>query len=172
MFDISVEQILKVKPPVRAVTYKRLMIAACAFSALFVIYAIGVLTTALMVFLTVILFRYYDAEYEYILVEKAMDVDRIMARSRRKHMGTYDFSKMEMMAPAGHGKLETYERMNCKVFNYASGYAPEKEYVVFMNSNKEMIKMILEPDERMLSALEKIAPQKVCRREENVEKKQ
>lgn len=172
MFDISVEQILKVKPPGRALAYKVLMITACVFSAFFVIYAIGVLSTALLAVFTFFLFQYYDAEYEYILVEKTMDVDRIMARSRRKHLGTYDFSKMEMMAPPGHAKLETYERMNCKVFNYASGYCPEREYIVFMNSNQEMVKLILEPDEKILSALEKIAPRKVYRREENREKNQ
>lgn len=166
MFDISIEQILKVKPPGKAIIIKTLMIIVCIFSAFLVIYAIGVLTLALMVVFTFFVFQYYNAEYEYSLVDTSLDVDRIMARSRRSRLGTYDFSKMEIMAPAGHAKLETYERMNCRVSNYASGYCPEKEYVVFLNNNREMIQLILEPNEEMLSAIEKIAPRKVFRRAE------
>lgn len=165
--DISIEQIIKVKQPEKARIFKALMLIACCLSGIFVIYAIGVLSLAILVVLTVILFRYYDAEYEYIFVDKSMDVDRIMARSSRRRMGSYDFSKLEIMAYAGHDKLETYERMNCKTCNYASGYNPDKEYVVFINNNGEMIKLIIEPNEKIIDVIKHIDSRKVFLREEN-----
>ncbi|MGN0480778.1 MAG: DUF6106 family protein [Lachnospiraceae bacterium] len=165
--DISIEQIIKIKQPEKAKVFKILMIIACCVSAIFIIYAIGILSLAIMVVLTVFMFRYYDAEYEYIFVDKSMDIDRIMARSSRKRMGSYDFSKLEIMAYAGHGKLETYERMNCKTYNYASGYNPDKEYIVYINNNNEMIKLIIEPNDKIIDAIKRIDTRKVFLREEN-----
>lgn len=163
----SIEQIVVVKQPQKAMLYKALMIVACCVSAIFVVYAIGVLSTAILVVLTFMLFRYYDAEYEYTYVEKNLDVDRIMARSSRKRLGSYDFSKMEIMAYAGHDKLGTYDRMNCKTYNYASGFNPDKEYIVYLNNNSEMVKLVFEPNEKMVEAIRKIDSRKVFVREEN-----
>ncbi len=165
MLDVSIEQILKVKQPSIAKVFKVVMIILCALSLFFVIYAIGILTTAILVVLTVILFRYYDAEYEYIFVDKYMDVDRIMARSSRRRLNSYDFAKMEIMAYPGHDKLQTYERMNCKTYNYASGYHPEKEYVVFINHNSEMVRLIIEPKDEIIEAICKIDRRKVFLRD-------
>lgn len=171
MLDVSIEQIIKIKQPEKAKVFKILMIVLCVLSLFFVIYAIGILTTAILVVLTVFMFRYYDAEYEYIFVDRYMDVDRIMARSSRKRLGTYDFGKMEIMAYPGHEKLSTYERMQCRTYNYASGYNPDKEYVVFINNNNEMVRLILEPDDRIIEALCKIDRRKVFLRESQIEAK-
>ena len=160
MLDVAIEQILKVKPPAKALFFKVGMILACIVSALFALYVIGLLSLALLIVGTVLLFQYYDAEYEYTLVEKNLDVDRIMAKSRRKRLGSYNFSKLEIMAPAGHEKLAEYERTDCKVMNYASGYNPEHEYVAYVKDG-ELIKLILEPNERMLEAFCKMDSRKV-----------
>lgn len=159
--DISMEYIIKVKEPKNAKIYKVLLLVACCITAFFVFYPIGVLSLAALVVFTILLFRYYDAEYEYLLVDKYLDVDRIMARSSRKKLGSYDLSKLEIMAFPGNERLTAYEQKNCKSYNYASGYKSESEYVIYLNNNNEMIKLIVEPDDRMLEAIKRIGGNKV-----------
>ena len=40
-----------------------------------------------------------DVEYEYLYVDKELTVDKVMAKSRRKRVATYDLGKIEILAP-------------------------------------------------------------------------
>lgn len=163
MNDISIEQILKVNPPKYAMPLKILMIVLSVLSVVLIpsIMAIGVLLTVGLIAFTVIMFRYYDYEYEYSLVEKELTVDRITAKSSRRRCGVYDVAKLAVMAPAGSEKLESYERQNCKSYNYSSNTDPSATYVLFIPSNKEMVRVILEPNEAMKQAIWEMGPSKV-----------
>ena len=38
-----------------------------------------------------------DVEYEYLYVDKELTVDKVMAKSRRKRVATYDLGKIEIL---------------------------------------------------------------------------
>jgi len=86
MYNVSTEQIIKVKAPKNALIFKIIMIIACILAVTTIpqTHAFGLLLFAVLVVFTVFVFRYYNAEYEYSLVDGELTVDRIMARTRRK----------------------------------------------------------------------------------------
>lgn len=102
-----------------------------------------------------------DIEYEYLYVGKEISVDKVMAKSKRKKAGSYVLEQMEVMAPVGSHRLDAYQNRQMKTVDYSSGVAqkPEKRYMMVMND----CRVILEPNEAMLKAVQDVAPRKVFR---------
>lgn len=86
MNSLPTEQIIKTKAPTSSIIFKTVMIIACILAVTTIpsTYALGILLLAVLVVATVIVFKYYNAEYEYSLVDNDMTVDKIMSRSMRK----------------------------------------------------------------------------------------
>lgn len=104
---------------------------------------------------------YAGIEYEYLYVDREISVDKVLAKSKRKKAGNYTLEQMEIMAPVGSHRLDSYRNRQIKVVDYSSGVAqqPEKRYMMVMND----CKVILEPNEAMLKAIQDVAPRKVFR---------
>lgn len=104
---------------------------------------------------------YASVEYEYLYVDREISVDKVLAKSKRKKAGNYTLEQMEIMAPVGSHRLDSYQNRQVKVVDYSSGVAqqPEKRYMMVMND----CKVILEPNEGMLKAIQDVAPRKVFR---------
>ena len=161
MDNISIEQIIKVNPPKYVKTLKVAMILLCVFSLLFIVMPYGVFLPIGFVIVTFLMFRYYNAEFEYSLIEKELTIDRIISKSSRKKCGTYDIGRIEIMAQYGSDKLLNTEKRNFKTYNYSSNVDISKSYVLVVPCNKEMVRIILDPDERMKENIWKLAPSKV-----------
>lgn len=101
-----------------------------------------------------------DIEYEYLYLEREISVDKVMAKSRRKKAGTFSVEQMEIFAPLNSHRLDSYRNMNTKTLDYSSGIAsqPERRYMMIYNGNT---KVILEPNEAMIKAVQSVAPRKV-----------
>lgn len=100
-------------------------------------------------------------EYEYLYVDKEISVDKVLAKSKRKKAGSYTMEQMEIMAPLGSHRLDSYKNRQLKTVDYSSGIPqqPEKRYMMVMND----CQVILEPNETMLKAIQDVAPRKVFR---------
>ncbi len=101
-----------------------------------------------------------NIEYEYLYVDKEISVDKVMAKSRRKKVGTYSVEQMEIFAPLNSHRLDSYKNRNTKTLDYSSGIAaqPEKRYMMVCNGG---INVILEPNEAMIRAVQNVSPRKV-----------
>ncbi|NLL78295.1 MAG: hypothetical protein GX234_00475 [Clostridiales bacterium] len=101
-----------------------------------------------------------DLEYEYLYVDKQLSIDKVMAKSRRKKVEEFDLERMEVLAPIQSYHLDDYKNKNYKTVDYSSGVAeqPDKRYVMYFNGEK---KVILEPDPKLIKAIQNIAPRKV-----------
>lgn len=101
-----------------------------------------------------------DIEYEYLYLEREISVDKVMAKRRRKKVGTFSVEQMEIFAPLNSHRLDSYRNMNTKTLDYSSGIAnqPERRYMMIYNGNT---KVILEPNEAMIKAVQSVAPRKV-----------
>ena len=163
MENISVEQIIKLKQPADAIFYKVGLAVLTIVSIFLIRYLVGfgVILTACFGLFLVLLWRYYDAEFEYELVDNRLSVDRIMAKSARRHCGTYDIGKIEIMAPAFSEKIAYKEHQKLKTFDYSSNTDKSNTFIAYLPSENEMVRVILEPDERMLDAIKSIARGKV-----------
>ncbi len=102
-----------------------------------------------------------DVEYEYLYLDKEVSVDKVMAKSKRKKAGSFSIDQMEIMAPLNSHRLDSYRNREVKkVYDFSSGVAcqPEKRYMLFFAGET---KVVIEPNEEMIKAIQTIAPRKV-----------
>jgi hypothetical protein len=85
-----------------------------------------------------------------------------MAKSKRKRVATFDMGKMEIMAPIKSYHLDNYKNRTDKVVDYSCGEErkPDLRYVFFYDGKQ---KVIFEPNQEMVKAIQTIAPRKVFR---------
>ena len=101
-----------------------------------------------------------DLEYEYLYVDKELTVDKVMAKSRRKRVAVFSLDKMEIVAPVKSWHLDNYKNRSGKAIDYSSGEEkqPDKRFVFYYDGQK---KVIFEPNEEMIKAMQTVAPRKV-----------
>ena len=80
-----------------------------------------------------------DLEYEYLYLDKELVVDKVMAKTRRKRVGTYSLDRMEIMAPIKSYHLDNYKNRTVKVKDYSVGeeLQPDKRYAMFYRRWRE-----------------------------------
>ena len=99
MSDSYVECLVKAKQPTWAKILKVLLIALTVLSCLVMFVFIIFLPVALAAGVgAYFLNMYTDLEYEYLYLDKELSVDKIMAKSKRKRVGTYSLDRMEVFA--------------------------------------------------------------------------
>lgn len=114
-------------------------------------------------FLCYVVFRNTSVEYEYTFVNGEFDVECIYGKSKRKKAMSFDFNKLEVLAPADNQRVLGYEhRRDIKTFNYSSGYEDSQLYVaVVYGKNGSLGRIIFEPSEDMVNAIKRHCPSKV-----------
>lgn len=164
MSESYVELLVARKPSVAMRFLKMLMIMLTVAFVLLLITLPGVVGLFLAAIAGVGAYfanMYASVEYEYLYVGKEISVDKVLAKSKRKKAGNYVLDQMEIMAPVGSHRLDSYKNRQMKTVDYSSGVAqqPEKRYMMVMND----CRVILEPNETMLKAIQDVAPRKVFR---------
>ncbi|MCM1118440.1 MAG: DUF6106 family protein [bacterium] len=103
---------------------------------------------------------YSDLEYEYLYLDKELVIDKVMAKSKRKRVATYQVDRMEIMAPIHSYRLDNYKNRQVKVKDYSIGeeLKPDLRYAVYYEGGE---KLILSPSEQMIKAIRNVAPRKV-----------
>lgn len=101
-----------------------------------------------------------NTEYEYLYVDREISVDRILAKNRRKKVGTYTVDRMEILAPINSYRLDSYKNRQTKNIDYSVGVAeqPDRRYVLYYEGG---IKLILNPSPEFIKAIQNVAPRKV-----------
>ena len=101
-----------------------------------------------------------NLEYEYLYLDREISVEKVMEKCRRKKVGTYGIDQMEILAPLNSHRLDSYRNRELKTADYSSRVAaqPERRYMMVWNGDT---KIILEPNEEMIKAVQSIAPRKV-----------
>ena len=120
-------------------------------------------TIALLICILVVFFlwRKIDREYEYIYTDGNLDVDVIYGRSARKRLLSADTRDFQFIAYGGstayHAKIEAkYD----KTLDRGAGGIRDNSYVGVVTRGDKTIKLIFEPDERMVAALKRYIPRK------------
>ena len=102
-----------------------------------------------------------DLEYEYLYLDRELTVDKVMAKSKRKRVAVYSLDKMEIVAPVKSWHLDNFKnRQTSRNVDYSSGEEkqPDKRFVFYYEGNQ---KVIFEPSEEMVKAMQFAAPRKV-----------
>ncbi|HKM33610.1 MAG TPA: DUF6106 family protein [Lachnospiraceae bacterium] len=106
------------------------------------------------------LYLHTDLEYEYLYLDKELSIDKIMGKTKRKKVGTFEIERMEILAPIHSYHLDSYKNRTAKILNYSIGREekPDKRFAMYYDGKT---KIILSPNEQLLKAIRTIAPRKV-----------
>ena len=102
-----------------------------------------------------------DYEFEYLLLNKELSVDKIIAKSKRKSLASYDLNKMEIMCPLNSHELDRYRNNNIMVKYFSSDKEGITPYVIVYHGENGDELVYVEPDERFISAVKNLFPRKV-----------
>lgn len=142
---------------------KVLMIAATAAAVIAAVLFVNPIFFILAVALCVAdyyVFPMFDLEYEYTYVNGDIDVDKIMAKSRRKKLGNYEIENLVVMGPTGCDAVKDYLSKG-KMHDYTSLDPQKKSYTLVYqkDSDTDIIKVEI-PDEVAMD-MRRFGPRKV-----------
>ncbi len=162
MSDIYVECLVKAKTSGAAKFLKGLLIALTVILGLggcmgIEFAFIGAIITGVAAYFVNL---YTDVEYEYLYLDKELSVDKVLAKSKRKRVGTYTIDRLEALAPIKSYHLDNFKNRDVKVKDYSIGeeLQPDLRYALYYEGGE---KLILSPSEELVKALRSVAPRKV-----------
>ena len=166
MGDLYSECIVKRKTPKYTLAIKLLIFLAMCIAITFMVLMVSVIPFIIAVAFGVLYYFYstsVDLEYEYTFVNGKLDVDKIMNKARRRRLLAFDFNHLEIMAAEKSHLLDSYRQKTCKVYDFTSNNSENADriYVIYGTDKNEMIKILFEPDEKMLNDMRNNAPRKV-----------
>lgn len=114
----------------------------------------------LMGVLTWLVFRNTNVEYEYGYFEGELNIDKIMNRSTRKKVGSFDFNRMDFMAPSDSNRF--YGANNRTRYDFSVCDDSVKSYTaVLYDSRNNVCELKFTPNEELVAAIKKNCPRKV-----------
>lgn len=159
-----VEYIVKKQEPKSAILVKAGLISMCAivfFGLVLTLDQFMLLAFVAAVFIAVMIFRNYNMEYEYIWFDGELQVDKIIAKSSRRKGNTFNFARLEVMAPVGHSSLLRLENGGYKVMDYSANDPELVTYSAFVMCNNELVNLVFNPNEKLVQAIKYANQQKV-----------
>ena len=153
-------------------TMLKCLIVAAAFILAIAVYIIfinipliaflGLFAAAAIIYGAWKLIKSFNIEYEYILTSHDLDVDRIIAKSRRKRLVSIDLRNIEIMAPVSEKYRHEYENDGIKEkFNASTGDASTEYFIKFSHKEKGHALLLFNPCESVIKFCKHAAPRKV-----------
>jgi hypothetical protein len=163
MNEIYAEAGVKKKKTFGFYALRLLMIIVAAVAFLFSLQSsIMLIFAALFVLAIIYLFPRLNVEYEYIFCDGQLDFDKIMGNSKRKTVLRIDFAQVEIMAPEGSHALDNYNNIATTTKDFSSGNKEIKPYIIILRKNETKIKILFEPNEKMISCIKMKNQRKVA----------
>lgn len=160
MSDFYTEHLVKRKTPARDIALKGILILVTVIAFMLVFFIpIAIIAPVIMICLDVFLFRNMDLEYEYLFVNGNLDIDKIMAKSKRKRIFEMTVNELEVLAPSGAPELRQYQSL--KAQNYSSCTAGAETYEMIVTQNGSKKRIIFEPNSVIVDGFRMLAPRKV-----------
>lgn len=162
MSDVYVECLVKAKQSPMGKFFKVLLITLTVIFGLMAM--VGIVIGLIVAVVTGVgayfVNLYTDIEYEYLYLDKELTVDKVMAKSKRKRVGTYSVDRMEVFAPIRSYHLDSFKNRTVKEKDYSIGeeLQPDQRYVIYYEGGE---KLILSPSEELVKAVKNVAPRKV-----------
>ena len=103
-----------------------------------------------------------DLEFEYLFVNGELDIDKVMAKTKRKKVISLDIPQADLVAPVTSHRMDYYNgNQKLKTMDYSSGNPEHKRFAIITRVGTEACRVIVEPDEKMANLIKNSAPSKV-----------
>lgn len=156
------EWLVKRKAPAYTYAIKAVMIFLCAISAVLALTtAFGILILTAVGAATYFLFQNLNLEFEYLVVNDQLSIDKIMGRSRRKKAWEGSMEKIQIVAPSDSYLLKDFERPDMKTMDFSSRAPGAKTYSLIHQNGAITTKVIFEPNDKILHCMRQKNPRKV-----------
>ena len=162
MSDMYVECLVKAKSSALGKFFKVLLIILTAIMVFFTLlgFAVAFVVAVVCGVGAYFINLYTDIEYEYLYLDRELTIDKVMAKTKRKRVATYNLDRIEVMAPVFSYHLDNYKNRQVKVKDYSIGYEekPDKRYAVYYEGGE---KLILSPSEELVKVMKNTSPRKI-----------
>lgn len=136
-------------------------LAACVLTLLFTVYSKYLFGFALFLIVmawwgAVYLIKARNVEYEYILTNSEMDIDRIVARRKRKRMLTVNFRLIDICARVDDPEFKSvYENTAnfAKIYDFSGDGASSAVYFVDFQNDSGRIRVLFQPNDKIKESL-------------------
>ena len=162
MNESYAEYLVRRKTPAYAWLVTGLLGVITAFFV-FMAMTAGVLSVILMFvfgFLTYLSYRNFHVEFEYLYVDKQLNVDKILGKAKRKKAYECSMEEIQMIAPSDSHVLSDY-KVTGKTLDCSSRMPGVKTYTAVIQKGSESIRLIFEPNDKMLHCFRQTALRKV-----------
>ena len=162
MVELMIEQLIQKRTTMKDNAIKAGLIALTALS--FFLFMSGNLIFTIL-FIVLVFVDYYvlrrmGVEYEYTYFDGGLDIAKVMNKQFRKELFSTDLKEeMEILAPSDHADLQ-YCQVE-KTLDYSSQMPENKTYTMVTKWKGQKVKLVFEPNEKMLNSIRDIAPRKV-----------
>ena len=102
----------------------------------------------------------FDLEYEYLYVGGDIDIDKIMAKRKRKRVASYSKDNLEIMAPTGSDHVASYIK-NAKIRDFTSADPQAKTWTLVYGGENSSDVICLELTQEIAQDMRRFAPRKV-----------
>lgn len=160
--DTFFEQIIKIRLNGKAkaiitaiIVFDALLVAFLLFVCLWLAPAIILLVVAAVIYGGYKLASLLSIEYEYIYTNGDLDVDKIVAKSNRKRIVSIKCSEIEKY---GEYKGQQAPGSVKNTFVFCNPDSEAQVYIIAKDRNLGMVMMVLAPNERLRTELEKAVP--------------
>lgn len=110
---------------------------------------------AAVVYFSYVLISRFSVEYEYVLTNSELDIDKIYAKRKRDRVLSIDIKKFEICTPVGS---QDAEADIVKDFSSRTG---EGAYFALFNDDGKKVKIIFNPSRKMLDIMKMYSPEKI-----------
>jgi len=178
MGDLYLEKIVRRAPTIKDSLLKVLILFAAvglSYGIMSVVYAdpegplIQYAQLFLMLVVGILIGAYYlaiqlNVEHEYIVTNGEIDIDRIIAKRRRKRLCTIPPLDVEIMAPYTDEYKHYYDKNGDFAHTYdttASKYSKNRWLIVAATKKYGRVRVLFEPTDRMVEHMREYMPRKV-----------
>lgn len=158
MMDVFVEQIVAIKKMRKDfAAYAGIILLALMLMLIGYIFLtpIFIAVVAVVIFGAYKLFLRFNIEYEYIVTNGTMDVDKIIAKSSRKRMISFDISSIQRIEKY-NGVLPTDIENDCVFF--CNKNDNNAFIVCYKEEGKQQKTFVFAPNEKVREAIKSILP--------------
>lgn len=162
MNDSYAEWLVKRKAPAYTIFIKAVLIFLCVIGLLLaLVLPFGIIILTIFGAITYFAFQNMNVEYEYLVVNDQINIDKVMGQARRKKAWEGTMGEIQIVAPIDSYMVKDYEKQGMKVLDFTSHQPNKKIYAIIHQKGSETVKVLFEPNERILSVMRQKGPRKV-----------